>query len=73
MEDNKQSLTYYENRRLELLKTIEILEQAIIIIDNDRRRVRDGVNLAIEEFRREAQDVQYSIEEIKIHMERNGI
>jgi len=69
---NKEALLYNESRLKELLQRQEALEHAIVIIRANRRMVEDGVRLAIDEFKREAEDVRFTIEEIKIHLEKNN-
>lgn len=67
---NEENLKYHESRLKDLLIHKQSLEYAIIIIDADRRKTRDGVQMAIEEFKREADDERFIIEEIRIHIEK---
>lgn len=67
---NEENLAYHENRLKELIQHKNSLEYAIIIFENDRKRLINGIQLVIDEFKREAEDERFIIEEIKIHIEK---
>jgi len=71
---NQESLQYHKERIERLCEMIASLEYAIVIANAHLKKVVSGVQLAIDELKRELSDERFMYEEIKIHIEKeNGI
>lgn len=68
--DNKQTLEFFESQLKSRIELKEALEQAAVMIRAKGNTLANSCLQAAEEFRREADDLIFQIEEIKIHIEK---
>ncbi len=65
---NNEMLNFYEEQLNRSINFKESLEQAAIMIKSKARILSDSLLQASDEFRREAEDYRFQIEELKKHL-----
>lgn len=68
---NEETLKFFEEQLASRMRLKESLEQAAVMIRSKGNSLANSCLEAAEEFRREADDLTYQIEEIKIHIEKS--
>ena len=68
---NEETLKFFEEQLASRMRLRESLEQAAVMIRSKGNALANSCLEAAEEFRREADDLVYQIEEIKIHIEKS--
>lgn len=71
MPSNEETLKYFESQLDSRVRLKESLEQAAVMIRAKGNSIANSCLEAADEFKREADDYRYQIEEIKIHIEKS--
>ncbi len=66
----QEALKFYQNEIEKCLNFYELLTQASVMIRGRAKALSDGCLEAAEQFRREAEDNKYLLEELKIEIEK---